>query len=197
VWALVPAKGFERAKSRLRPALSDEACAKFAHDLFGHVVGALLASAALEGVLVATDADSVAGAARALGAEVRRDDGRATGLAAIVDAGLADLAARGARAALVIMADLPELRPDDVRALVAESDRNGVVLVRAADGHHTNALLLAPPTLFPTAFGRDDSFAEHLAAARARGLAPIVVENPRVSFDIDGPDDHARLFRPA
>jgi 2-phospho-L-lactate/phosphoenolpyruvate guanylyltransferase len=195
VWALVPAKDFERAKSRLRGALGDEASAEFARGLFRHVLATLSESQAVEGVLVATDSDAVAEEARRAGASVHRDAVGAATLAEVVDAGLDDLAARGARAALVLMADLPELRPHDLVAFVALGREHEMVIARAADGRHTNALLLAPPGAFPTAFGHTDSFRDHIASARARGLRVAVVENARISFDVDGPDDHARLVR--
>jgi 2-phospho-L-lactate guanylyltransferase len=194
VWALVPAKSFARGKSRLAPALSDGARAAFARRLFDHVLGALTQSRVVDGILVATDSPTVARAARAQGARVRMDAPDAAGLAGVVDGGLVELAASGARAALVLMADLPRLQPDDVRALVTLVAAHPVVLVRADDGRHTNALGLAPPTCVPTAFGRADSFAAHLEAARAAGLRARVVDNPRVAFDVDAPDDHARLL---
>ena len=71
VWALVPAKAFDRGKSRLMPALDDEARAAFARSLFDHVLGTLTASGVVDGVLVATDSPAVAAAARAHGAAVR------------------------------------------------------------------------------------------------------------------------------
>ena len=192
-WALVPAKAFTRGKSRLAPALSDAARAEFARRLFEHVLATLTASAAVDGVLVATDSDDVAAAANAHGAAVLRDVVVGAPLSAVVDAGLTELTARGATQALVLMADLPQLSADDVRALVAAFDRAQVVVVRADDGAHTNALGLMPPGCLPTRFGRDDSFAAHLADARAAGLRVAVIDNERVAFDVDGPDDHARL----
>ena len=192
-WALVPAKSFARGKSRLAPALSDAARAALARELFDHVLATLRAAGLVDGVLVATDGDDVAAAARALGAAVLRDDAPGAPLSAVVDAGLAALRARGATQALVLMADLPRLRADDVRALFAALDGADVVAVRADDGTHTNALVLAPPDVLPTRFGRDDSFAAHLAAAQAAGLRVAVVANDRVAFDVDAPDDHAKL----
>jgi 2-phospho-L-lactate guanylyltransferase len=192
-WALVPAKAFDRGKSRLMPALSDEVRAAFARALFDRVLGALAASGAVDGVLVATDSAVVAEAARARGAAVRFDAPGAAGLAAVVDGALGELAARGAATALVLMADLPELGPDDVRAFAAAAAAQPVAIVRAADGEHTNALALTPPGCLATQFGRADSFAAHLAAARAAGLGVAVVDNPRIAFDVDGPADHARL----
>jgi 2-phospho-L-lactate guanylyltransferase len=202
VWAVVPAKGFDRGKSRLAPALSDAARAAFARRLFDHVLTAAMASRALAGVLVTTDSADVAAAAAAHGAAVRLDGAELTSsdgdtrprLARVVDAGLADVAARGAEAALVLMADLPRLEATDVAALVAALDQAPVVLVRASDGTHTNALGLRPPTALASSFGRDDSFAAHAAAADAAGLSVRIVESARVAFDVDGPEDHAQLL---
>ncbi|MDB4968513.1 MAG: 2-Phospho-l-lactate Guanylyltransferase,CofC [Myxococcales bacterium] len=193
-WALVPQKDFARGKSRLSATLSDEARASFARGLFDHVLLTLRQSGALDGILVVTDSLVVEEAARAHGAEVQRDGAGASTLAQVIDAGLAGLARRGAGAGLVLMADLPRLSPEDVRALLASAAGHDLLIVRAGDGTHTNALWVSPPDRLPTAFGRADSFAAHVAAGRAAGLRLVVVDNPRVAFDVDGPDDHAALL---
>ncbi|MGH7438214.1 MAG: 2-phospho-L-lactate guanylyltransferase [Polyangiaceae bacterium] len=194
VWAVVPAKSFVHGKSRLSPVLAAGERARFASELLAHTLAALVASG-LDGVLVATDGDDVAALAVTHGASVLRDPG-ATGLAAVVDGALIEVAARGARAALVFMADLPDLTPEDVRQIVAALDGCDVVVVRDHKGPHTNALALAPPTAIRTCFGRADSFDAHCAAARAAGLSLAVVDNERIAFDVDAPSDHARLSGP-
>jgi 2-phospho-L-lactate guanylyltransferase (CobY/MobA/RfbA family) len=123
---------------------------------------------------------------------VRRDDGEGT-LAGVVDDALVDVAARGAHAAVVLMADLPRIEARDVMALVGALAACDVVLVRDHLGRHTNALALAPPTAIATCFGRESSFALHDEAARAAGLRVTVVENARIAFDVDGPGDLVRL----
>ena len=184
VWALVPARSFADGKSRLGPALDATARRELARRLFHHVMQQL--AGVVDGVLVCTDSDEVAEAAARHGARVHRDPPEAKGLAAVVDGGLRSLAADGA---LVLMADLPLLTGEDVRQLVARMAEHPVVLVRAQDGRHTNALGLSPPTAFPTAFGGAESFAAHLVAAREAGLRACVVDNPRVAFDVDEPRD--------
>jgi 2-phospho-L-lactate guanylyltransferase len=191
-WAVVPAKSLARGKSRLRPVLGEGERAAFARDLLVHVLGVLRACP-LAGVLVATDGDDVATLAEAHGASVRRDRGGPGSLAAVVDQALADVVARGAGAAVVLMADLPRVEPADIAGLVAALRDHDVALVRDHLGDHTNALALAPPTAIGTCFGRRDSFVAHCAAARAAGLRLAVVENERIAFDVDGPADHARL----
>ncbi|MGO8996638.1 MAG: 2-phospho-L-lactate guanylyltransferase [Polyangiaceae bacterium] len=199
VWAIVPAKSWLHGKSRLRPALGDDDRALFAKGLLEHVLG-VLGACALDGLLVATGGDDVASLAVASGAHVLWDANNGGGsLAAIVDRALAEVASRGAATALVLMADLPRIDAEDIRALLAALDDHDVALVRDHLGHHTNALAISPPTAMATSFGRDDSFAAHSAAAHAAGLRVAVVENDHIAFDVDVPADHERLTarRPA
>lgn len=190
-WAVVPAKSLARGKSRLSPALDQPARARFARSLLEHVLDVLRASA-LDGILVATDGDDVADLAASRGAAVLLDHG-AGSLADVVDGALADVARRGGAAAVVLMADLPRIEARDVGAIVSALDAHDVVLVRDHLGHHTNALAMAPPTAMRTRFGRSDSFDAHVAAAREASLRVAVIENERVAFDVDVPDDHRRI----
>jgi 2-phospho-L-lactate guanylyltransferase len=193
-WAVVPAKSFTTGKSRLCSVLDSDERALFAKRLLEHTLQTLGASG-LDGVLVATDGEDVASIAAAHGAEVLRDPGDGS-LAHVVDRALAHVASRGAALAVVVMADLPRIEARDVRELVLALEAHDLALVRDHVGRHTNALALAPPTAMPTCFGRDDSFAAHLAAARAGGLSAIVVDNERIAFDVDLPSDHATLTTP-
>ena len=194
VWAIVPAKSLAYGKSRLRPVLGDDERALFAQRLLEHVLD-VLATCALDGVLVATGGDDVASLASSRGAHVLRDTG-AGSLADVVDRALGEVASRGAAAAVVLMADLPRVEARDVGALLAALDEYDVVLVRDHLGRHTNALAVTPPRAMATCFGREDSFAAHCAAARAAGLRAVVVESDRIAFDVDVPADHVELTTP-
>lgn len=187
-WGIVPAKSFARGKSRLTPVLANSERVGFARELFEHVLGAARAST-LDGVLVATDGDDVMELAGRMGTHVFRDV-HGERLAELVDRSLAEVAARGARSAVVLMADLPFIEARDIDALVAMLTSHDVVVVRDHLGPHTNALGLSPPTAIRTCFGRPDSFAEHCAVARAAGLRTLVADNDRIAFDVDGPADH-------
>jgi 2-phospho-L-lactate guanylyltransferase len=190
-WAIVPAKSLTRGKSRLRPALGDDDRARFARGVLEHVLDTL-ALCELDGVLVATDGDDVSAVASARGAQVLRDGGSGS-LAGVIDRALENVASRGARSALVLMADLPRIGPDDVRAVLAALGDHDVALVRDHAGYHTNALAVSPPTILATRFGKDDSFVAHLAAIEAARLSCVVVANERIAFDVDLPSDHEEL----
>ena len=108
--------------------------------------------------------------------------------------------ARGATAILLLPADLPfvsvasldRLENGADAALAAGSARPIVVLVPADARSGTNALLLSPPDAIEPAFGAN-SFERHLRAAADAGATVQVVADPALAFDLDTPDDLARI----
>ena len=60
-------------------------------------------------------------------------------------------------------------------------------------GFGTNAALLEPPDAMPLKFG-EPSFDNHLVAARAAALRPLVLRLPGIGLDIDAPDDLGLLL---
>jgi coenzyme F420-0:L-glutamate ligase/coenzyme F420-1:gamma-L-glutamate ligase len=161
---VVPVKGSADAKSRLGDGVPERADLALAIAL--DTVEAALAATAVSGVIVVTTA-AVAGAFDDLDALVVIEEPGA-GLAGAVAAGIglaAELGSPG-RGTAVLLGDLPALEPGELdtalslaaaheRALVADADGSGSVLVTAADGA-THA----------TAFGAG-SRAAHLAAGYA------------------------------
>jgi len=186
--AIVPAKSFVRAKSRLAEVLDAPSRAALARSLFDHVLDVVVACVRVSGVLVVTDGDDVEAAARARGVPCVRDTGTPP-LRVAVDLGLEVVQQRPSEGALVLMSDLPWLTSADVAALVDGLVRADVVL--GPDSHQlgTNALGLRPGIRLPTAFGRPDSFREHMDRARALALRTYVHESPGIGFDVDTPSD--------
>jgi 2-phospho-L-lactate guanylyltransferase len=191
IWALVPAKSFGRAKSRLSGLLGEEERAMLARSMLEHVLDVLAASPEIAGVMVVTDGDDVAALARARGAVVVRD-AASPPLGSIVDLALAELAGR-AGGALVLMSDLPRLTPGDVGILCARMADADVVAAPDVRDEGTNALGLAPPNALRTSFGTRDSFPRHLRTAEAAGLRVGVHRSPGLGFDVDEPADLERL----
>lgn len=192
VWAIVPVKGFARGKSRLGRVLGDGLRGAFARSLFEHVVQVLSTVERVAGVLVITDDDEVASCARGRVSAVLRDPPGAS-LSQVVDTALREASARGASAALVCMADLPELSADDVRSVLALLELHEVVVVPDRDEVGTNVLCLAPPAVMPSCFGYGDSFRAHLRRAEQCALRAAVVRAPGICFDVDEPADLARI----
>ncbi len=192
VWAVVPVKGFTRGKSRLGGVLSDGVRSAFARGLFEHVLSTLKSAPGIAGVLIVTEDDEVAAHAVARGVSVVRDPAAGT-LASIIDTGLAHVAAHGASAGLVCMADLPHLTVDDVAAALTQLAEHDVVLTPDLLRAGTNLLCLAPADCMPSCFGHADSFAQHLSRAQEAGLRVFVLERHGLCFDVDGPSDLEKI----
>jgi 2-phospho-L-lactate guanylyltransferase len=185
---VVPAKSFQRAKSRLQDALDGPARAALARSLFERVLDAVAGCDGVTSVVVVTDGDEVAALAHDRGLRCVRDPGEPP-LRLAVDLGLAPACADPSDSALVLMADLPWLCSSDVAGLLAALEHADVVLGPDAQKLGTNALALGPGVRMPTAFGRADSFPEHVARATALDLRVHVHESPGVAFDVDTPAD--------
>ncbi len=192
LWVVVPVKRFASAKSRLAAVLAEVDRAAHARAFCEHVLDEVAACEAVAGILVATNCDDVERLAASRGAAVLRD-GEERALGAIVDRALAHVAARGARAAIVLMSDLPRLATRDVWALVRALEHHPVALAPDRSDEGTNALGLAPPDRFATCFGTRGSFLLHLERARGEAAEVAVVRADGLACDVDTPDDLARL----
>jgi 2-phospho-L-lactate/phosphoenolpyruvate guanylyltransferase len=192
-WAVIPAKRFARAKTRLRGVLDGPKRSVLASGMFERVMDACAGCGDLTGTLVATDGDDVAALGIARGAAVLRDTaGSARSLSRVIDHALSAVAARGGTHALVIMADLPWLRGQDVRELLAELRHADLVLAPDRSRRGTSALGVRLQLLtlgVRTRFGHADSLQRHVEEANRLHARRSIVHNPRVAFDIDAPDD--------
>jgi 2-phospho-L-lactate guanylyltransferase (CobY/MobA/RfbA family) len=95
---------------------------------------------------------------------------------------------------LVVLGDLPLLRPEDVDAVAEVGQRESVVIVPSSDGG-TAMLLRRPPDRIPARFGRASATA-HALEARALGIepgrVPAIADAARI--DLDTPEDAERLL---
>jgi 2-phospho-L-lactate/phosphoenolpyruvate guanylyltransferase len=194
IWAVLPVKRFEAAKSRLAPVLSEAERATLARGMFERLLGLLVSTSAFSGVLVVTDSREVSKLAVQRGAAALPDPAGARTLADVVDAALEEVERRGASSALVLVCDLPTATNDDIARLVDELGRRDVVLSHDARGAHTNALGLRLSRRFRTRFGSETSADEHCEAAERAALSIGFVETPTLAFDVDTPEDYALLL---
>lgn len=186
--AVVPVKRLDAAKSRLRPGVTGARLEQLTLAMLEDVVSALCAAPELGAVLVVTEDERVAEAARKAGARalVRTDDGLNTSL----EAAGAALAREGATGLLVVLGDVPGICAADVRVVVqalASLGPRGVVLVPARDGG-TAALLRAPHDVIPAAFG-PESAGRHRALAAQHGVPLRELALAGLAIDLDRPAD--------
>jgi 2-phospho-L-lactate guanylyltransferase len=178
---VVPFRG-SRAKARLAP-LPGPARGELALAMLGDVLAACCAVAA---TAVVTDDGAARSLARRLGARVVQDPRKGQGAA--VAAVLEQL---GPGPALVVNADLPCAREEDLRVLERALPRGGLALVPARDGT-TNALGLAAARFFAPLYGPGSAerFRQH---GHGLGLEVVTVAIPNLRDDVDTLDDVRRV----
>jgi 2-phospho-L-lactate guanylyltransferase len=116
---------------------------------------------------------------------------RGAGLNAALVQARAALLEFGARAILVLPADLPRVTPAEIDRLV-RAGRRGFALAADARGSGTNALYLRGAAPFDFRFG-PDSRRWHLRAAEQGGWSPRVFRSPGLAFDVDAPADLQKM----
>jgi 2-phospho-L-lactate guanylyltransferase len=203
-WVIIPVKHLRESKRRLKHLLSAEERASLIHHFLDNLLAVLNAAPGIDHVLVVTaDADVMTLAARHK-AEVLVEQAPA-GLNAAIAQGATHAAEAGATAVLILPADLPFVRVEDVeqmlRPLTADGrprttdhgpltiDHRPLLAITGDEAEEgTNALLLAPPGDFTFHYG-PGSFQAHLAEAVERGRSTYVVNAPGLRFDLDTESD--------
>lgn len=189
-WLIIPAKPFDEAKSRLAGVLCDSMRALLSAHLLERTLRTAVKTRLFEHIVVVSRDPAALALASAFDAVALTEE------VADLNTALAQACTHarvaGADAALLLPADLPQLRSEDLHELVAAfSDRRTVVLAPSRDGG-TNALLLTLPAPFPFAFG-PDSWRVHQMLATTAGFAVVAVHSATLSFDLDSPADLQEL----
>lgn len=194
VWAVVPVKRLDRAKSRLGAVLCGADRMVLARCMLGDVLRALRATASLAGIVVVSADPVVHAVARSLAARPVCDVG---------ESGINDAVAQGLQAVppgagvVVVPADVPLATAAEFERVVALLDVDPVVLAPALADGGTNALAMRSATLLPPQFG-ERSFERHRLVAGDRGLRCGVFRSDRLGRDIDEARDlDACLAAPA
>lgn len=198
--ALVPLR--TGGKSRLGGVLSRGGRADLVLAMLDDVLGCLRTAGISDIRILAGDLDAAAAATERgiavlpdpISASRTSDDHRPTGrgdhtLRAAVDAALATVPEDRMR--LVVAADLPRLRPEDV--LAAARNPADVVVAPTAGGG-TALLRLARGVTLPARYGHG-SAAAHVAQAQRAGWTTAVLDLPGAQHDVDAAPDLAALSR--
>ncbi len=189
-YAVIPAKHFEGAKQRLSTLLEPHERVQLARAMLTDTLTACCQAKGLDGVGVVTHHEAPAEIAASLGAEVWWEP-EAGGHSQAVAFGVQTCLQRGIDTMLTLPGDIPLVTPADVEAMArAATPSVPVVLAPNRDDLGTNAMRLSPPDCLTLAFGHD-SFQRHLSLAAERQLAVEIRRLPRLSLDIDEPEDLA------
>jgi 2-phospho-L-lactate guanylyltransferase len=191
IWAIVPVRPFAEGKSRLAALLSRDERARLNAVFFRHTLAIAMQAVGRGSTLVVSSSESLLEMAAAQGARTLMEEPPHELNAALTQAARWAMA-EGATALLSVSCDLPFLTAADLRDML--DGAAGADLVIASDrlGTGTNAMLVRPPLGLPYRYG-SGSFAAHLAAAHAAGLATRIICRPGLAFDIDTPDDLGQM----
>jgi 2-phospho-L-lactate guanylyltransferase len=188
----IPVKDLVNAKQRLVPVLAPDERRALAAAMLEDVLAAV-AAARLDAVWIVTRDDEVSAVARRFGATVV-SEAENRGHTAAVAAAQARARSAGAAVFATIPGDVPCVSAAEVDALVGAADATpAVVFAASRSGLGTNGVALAPPDGLALRFG-EPSFANHVAAARARGLVPRLLDLPGLALDVDDADDLGALL---
>lgn len=186
-WLLIPVKALDNGKSRLRTVLADDTRRALNEFFLRRMLATAQQFPGSARSAVISECDRVLQIAAACGVQtVRQTSG--PGLNRAASEGMAKVRRRGARAVLLIVSDLPTLRPCDLRELADSARRGGIVICPDKHRTGTNAILLPRDAHLRFRFGKG-SFLGHCSEAMRAGFPPIVHFNARVAFDVDSPQD--------
>ena len=183
IWAAIPVKPLTEGKSRLANALSAETRARLNANLFQHTLAVVSTVFPPANIIIVTRDAAL------------RDIATVRGMRSIAEQGFELNAALNEAAAsipptdgmLAISTDLPNLTPEDVRAMLEQTE-SPIAIAPDRAGSGTNALLTTPAACIPFQFGRD-SFKAHLAAAEQRKIATQIITRYGLAFDLDTEND--------
>ena len=182
-WTVViPVKGAPAAKSRLAPAVPDDARAVLARAFALDTIAAALGATSVARVLVVGDDPSLAGVAEFVSEP--SGEGAERGLLPAVRRGIAHARADASGAVAVLLGDLPALRPQELDAALAAAARHPLAFVRDADGTGTTLATAASGVAFEPRFG-PGSAKRHAAA----GFVELAASDaPGLTRDVDTVD---------
>ena len=184
LWAIIPVKERQLAKSRLAAVLSLGQRVLLIEQLLLNVLQVVGQAASIATVLVVSRDTAVRQLAEQAGHQAISEE-EVRGLNGAIRVGLHTAAQHHATRALILPADLPFLQLEDVLTL-ASADPVALCGDRTQEG--TNALLLPTASRFQCQFGRH-SFQQHQLEAKRCGLPLHILNLPRVQFDLDTPAD--------
>lgn len=186
IWAVIPVKPPQGAKTRLAGKLSPSEREALVRAMLAHVHGVVKASGKIDRVLIL-------GPSRlGLPDDVPLLADPGTGLNPALQSVLPQVEADRL---IVLHADLPGITPAEIDRLAGAPE--GVIAIGPdRHGKGTNALSLPLPRAkdFTFAFG-PDSYARHVAEAGRLGIAIETIRSPGLERDVDEPEDLADAAR--
>jgi len=191
-FAIIPVKGLLDSKSRLSRSLGPQDKKKLIIALLEDVLSAVKGSELFNRVLVISPDPNVAEEASLPHGSFLHQEGQ--GLNAAVRQSTHFALGEKASSVAVILADIPLVEPRDLKELYSLGVTIPRVVLSPSLKAGTNVMVREPPNTIGSSYGRW-SFSTHLRAAQKTGGAVYSISNPRLSFDVDTPEDLTTVRR--
>jgi len=186
VFAVIPMKSLDKAKSRLSSFLPVVERKEFCLKMLEDVLSAVKSIKNISQTVVVSNDLNVLRATEKFGAESLKE--WRSGLNRAVSQAIDGCCKRGVSSVLVLPIDIPLVMPRDLEGMLALRNKASMVISPSRRGEGTNALLLTPPNVIPTFYG-PQSFQRHLEEAFERGISFSCYRSERIALDIDTVED--------
>lgn len=182
IFAIIPVKKLDEAKSRLSPLLANKERKDFCLKMLEDVLRSVKSMEGISQTVVVSKDPVVRQAAETFEAVFLEE--RKTGMNQAVSEAIDWCIQKEATSVLVLPADIPLIVPMDLDMILSSGEGVSIVVSPSRSGEGTNALLLTPPDVTPTFFG-PLSFRKHVEEAKKRKLSFCILRSSRISFDVD------------
>jgi len=189
VTAIIPVRSLTDGKTRLAPVLETIERYTLNARFLSHILG--VTSALSIRTMVVSRCEEARKIAQDFGVKSLFEN-TSDGLNSALDRASMVARARGAARILVLPADLPLVRGDDLNSLILRAGRAGSAIAPDRLRKGTNALCLPAGNSFRFRFGMG-SFFLHQKEARKIGLDMVVIRSASLAFDVDSPSDFCQL----
>jgi 2-phospho-L-lactate guanylyltransferase len=188
LWAIVPVKPLRQGKSRLSKVLTEDQRTSLNQRMLKRTLEILAQVKEVDQVLVVSKDPNALALARDFKAKTLQENGQ-PGLNTALEKATVVAMAYKARSILILPADLPILRPEDVKSFINYSTEYPEVIIapdRRNEG--TNALIVKPTGAIQYHFGAD-SYQKHLEEAKLKKIPIKTCDIESIELDLDLPED--------
>jgi len=186
VSAIIPVKNLDEAKSRLSSLLSAKERREFCLEMLRDVLTAVKTTRCIKWTVVVSMDATVFQTAKSFDVVPLKES--EPGLNQAVSEGVSWCVRNGAKSVLILPADIPLVTPGDLDRIFSLGKVASMVISPSRSKDGTNALLLTPPNVLPTFYGKH-SFRRYLEEATKRAISLRIIKLPRIALDIDTIED--------
>nr|MDO8081482.1 2-phospho-L-lactate guanylyltransferase [Candidatus Freyarchaeota archaeon] len=186
VYVIIPFKGLTESKSRLANEISEDLRKRLVVAMLSDVVSAVSSSKKVSHLIVVTSDREIESILPKNTTLLLEDRPRGINQA-IIEATEYSIN-MNAEATLVIPADLPLIKPQDIDTIISKGKSKPTIILSPSLTGGTNILYRSPPQIIEPKFGKN-SFQAHLEESRKTNIEPEIYNSPRVSLDLDEIED--------